>query len=49
MTKEEFKKLVNQHLYISQKQNIPFGKQHTYIAGIDKLYEAINFEHEKTS
>lgn len=43
MTKKEFKKLVNKHLIIDQRQNTPFGKLHNYISGIDELYKAMNF------
>ena len=35
--------LIDKHLIIDQKQNIPFGKLHNYISGIDKLYKAMNF------
>lgn len=43
MTKKEFTKLIDKHLIISQRQNVPFGKLHNYISGIDKLHEAMNF------
>ena len=42
MTKKEFKKLVNKHLIIDQRQNTPFGKLQNYISGIDELYKAMN-------
>lgn len=35
----QFYKLINKHLNIKQKQNIPFGKSHNYITGIDNLYK----------
>lgn len=44
VSKEELKKLIEDTLSIEERQNVPFGKKHLYISGIDNLVEKLGKE-----